>query len=224
MKPIDKIVKIEAGRPDQNSIQRAAHVLQKGGMVVYPTSGLYGLGVSALDAQAMERVFRLKGRDRGKPLLALVADMPMLEKVARPPDNAVRHLMSVFWPGGVTFVIPARRQAHQALTGGAGNIGVRIPGHPVAAALVTAVGIPITGTSANLSGAGGCWDIENLPLELIAGVDLILDAGPLAGGPGSTVVDVSGEVPVVLREGRVAKKEILANHGQYQRKHIDIGP
>ncbi len=187
--------------------------------MVFPTHGLYGLGANALDAEAVERVFKLKRRDPSKPLLALIADMTSLRQVALPPDDAARHLMQSFWPGRVTFVIPAQRQTSDALTGGSGKIGVRIPGHPVAAALVAAVGGPVTGTSANLSGAGGCADIKDLASDLIQGADLILDAGPLAGGKGSTVVDMCSDSPVVLREGSVSKEKIMACHGQYLRSN-----
>lgn len=218
MKPgAKKICHLKSDRIDEQCLHRAAHIIRRGGVVVFPTHGLYGLGANALDGDALERVLRLKRRDRGKPLLSLVADMSALEQVARRPEGAARFLMQCLWPGGVTFVVAAGDKAHDSLTGGGGKIGVRIPGHPVAAALARAAGVPITGTSANLSGAGGCADIKALAPDLIHGADLILDAGPLAGGPGSTVVDICGSVPQVLREGRISEKQIMQCQRLYLR-------
>ena len=118
--------------------------------------------------------------------------------------------MKRFWPGRVTLVFEASGKVPDYLMAGTGKIGIRLAGHPAAAALVAAVQGPVTGTSANLSGQPGCHRIEDLPPAVVEQLDLILDAGPLQGGHGSTVVDVSGNTPTVLREGAVSKNEIMA--------------
>jgi L-threonylcarbamoyladenylate synthase len=208
LKPIDKIVPISAVRPDKPVIARAAQIIRRGGMVVFPTHGLYGLGADPFNAAALERVFAVKDRQPNKALLVLIADISYLERVAAPPSAMALDIMRRFWPGRVTFVLRARKDLPAVLTGSGGKIGVRLVAHPVAAALVRAAGAPVTGTSANISGSGGCAAIEQMDDRLLDGVDLVLDAGPLAGGSGSTVVDVTGRTLRILREGVVPAEEI----------------
>ena len=117
--------------------------------------------------------------------------------------------MDRFWPGRVTLVFEAAATVPNYLTAGSGKIGIRLPGHPVAAALIESLGAPLTGTSANLSGKPGCSCIDDLDPLLVQPMDAVLDAGPLKGGNGSTVVDVTGDIPRVLREGQIPEKDIL---------------
>jgi L-threonylcarbamoyladenylate synthase len=222
LKVTDKIQVVDHRYPDERTIGHAAGIIQRGGVVIFPTRGLYGMGADAASKQAVERIFTLKGRDKRKPLLLLVADMGSLNTVAVPPAGAGLHLIRTFWPGKVTFIVPARPHLLPALTGGGATIGVRIPGHPVAAALVNAVGRPLTGTSANLSDADGCADVGRLDPALVAGVDGILDAGPLKGGSGSTVVDITGKTPAIVREGAVRASEIMDALDQYQRSILTM--
>ncbi|MFZ1983333.1 MAG: L-threonylcarbamoyladenylate synthase [Desulfatitalea sp.] len=209
MKTIARVSAIDALHPDRRIIARSADMLRRGAVVVFPTRGLYGLGADAFNARAVERIFDLKGRNPAKPLLVLVDSLEMIARIARPLNALARHLMASFWPGRVTLVVPARDDLPVGLTGG-GTIGVRLVAHPVAVALVAALGSPLTGTSANLSGAPGCAAVDQHDPAIRDAADLVLDAGLLAGGPGSTVVDVTGDVPVILREGVVAAAEIMA--------------
>jgi L-threonylcarbamoyladenylate synthase len=117
--------------------------------------------------------------------------------------------MDHFWPGGVTLVFKAVDTVPQHLTAGTGKIGIRLPGHPVAAALVDSLGGPLTGTSANLAGRPGSRRIDDLEPNLVQQLDAVLDAGTLKGGTGSTVVDVTQDIPRILREGEISEKEIL---------------
>jgi L-threonylcarbamoyladenylate synthase len=133
----------------------------------------------------------------------------MLESVAEPPSTLIHSLMTHFWPGGVTFVVHARAGLPVVLTGGGANIGVRQVAHPVARAIVQAMQTPLTGTSANLSGGGGCGLVSDIDPAVIATVDLVLDAGRLTGGAGSTVVDCTAEKPLILRAGAVPGDEIM---------------
>jgi len=209
LKIIDKILPVDAAAPQRDVIARAVAVLQSGGMVVFPTQGLYGLGVAALNASAVESIFNLKGRNRAKPILVLIDTLCMLESVAEPPSTLIHSLMTHFWPGGVTFVVHARAGLPVVLTGGGANIGVRQVAHPVARAIVQAMQTPLTGTSANLSGGGGCGLVSDIDPAVIATVDLVLDAGRLTGGAGSTVVDCTAEKPLILRAGAVPGDEIM---------------
>lgn len=210
MKPTGNIIAVDARQPARDTIERAAGLIRRGGVVIIPTTGLYGLAADAGNPEALARIFRIKGRDPGKPILVLIDRMEMLDQVAGEIASPVLQLISRFWPGGVTFVVPAHPGLSPILTSGSGTIGVRRVRHPVAAALVGAAGCPLTGTSANRSGAPGCAAVEEIDPSVLEAADLVLNAGPLAGGPGSTVVDVTATVPVILREGAVAGEHVLA--------------
>ncbi|MBR9980208.1 MAG: threonylcarbamoyl-AMP synthase [Desulfatitalea sp.] len=208
MKPITKIAVVDTARPDPETIRRAALLIRQGGVVVFPTLGLYGLGADPLNPEAVARIFTLKGRDPSKPLLVLIDHPDMMHRIALPVNPMARRLMERFWPGRITFVVQARPDLPPALTAGTGKIGVRQAAHPVAAALVRAVGNPLVGTSANLTGAGGCATVGELDPAVVESVDWVLDAGSLSGAP-STVVDVTDDTPVILREGAVLASVIL---------------
>jgi L-threonylcarbamoyladenylate synthase len=194
----------------RKSIRAAADRIRSGGVVVLPTRCLYGLGADALDPAAVERVFDIKQRPKDKPILVLVHEMSDVERLVRRIPPPARRIMEHFWPGGVTLVFEAASGASPFLTAGTGRIGIRCCGHPVARALAKAAGGPVTGTSANLSGRPPCADISRLDPRIAAAVDLVLDAGLLAGGVGSTVVDVTGDRIRILRDGVVPAAQILA--------------
>lgn len=196
--------------PEPEAISRAEAVIRAGGVVCFPTRCLYGLGADALKAEAVERVFEIKQRPADMPLLVLISRSAQLAELAERVPPIAQLLMERFWPGRLTLVLDARQHIPARLTAGTGKIGIRLAAHPVARALAEAVAGPITGTSANLSGGNGCRQIAELDPRIARQVDLILDGGPLKGGVGSTVVDVTGEAPVVIREGEVSKPEILA--------------
>ncbi len=169
--------------------------------MVIPTRHLYGLAADALNTEALGRVFAIKNRPADKPLLILVRSPADLPGQVRAIPDAARRLMERFWPGRLTLVFEARNVFSAVLTGGTGKVGIRLPGHPVCQALVNKLPHPITATSANLSGLRGCHRIADLPNQMRSAVDLMLDAGPLPPGPGSTVVDVTRSPPRVLRQG-----------------------
>jgi L-threonylcarbamoyladenylate synthase len=191
-------------------IETAAAVIQHGGLVVIPTRGLYGIAADVFNPAAVARVFTLKGRSAKRPLLALINHMDMLSLLVKNVPSQAERLINRFWPGRVTLVLDAVPGLPEGMCSADGKIGVRWVAHPVAAALVCAAGCPITGTSANLSGENGAADIRDIPSPILDGVEMVLDAGPLAGGPGSTVVDATGERPLILRHGVVSAEEITA--------------
>jgi len=177
--------------------------------VAFPTRCLYGLGADAFNPDAVDRIFDIKQRCAKSPILVLIEDrLQLAYLVKRVPDVASK-LMARFWPGRITIVFEAKDTVPLNLTARSGKIGVRIPGHHAAQTLVKAVGGPITGTSANLSGSPGCHRIEDLESQIAGQLDLILDAGNLAGGKGSTIVDVSAGKPKILREGAISTQEIM---------------
>lgn len=202
------IRRIHPENPQPEFILQAAEIVKSGSVVVFPTRCLYGLGADALNRQAVNQVFTIKQRSEQNPILVLIDHPAQMEKlVKRIPDAAAR-LMERFWPGRITLVLEARDKLPGNLTAHTGKIGVRMPGHAVALALVRAVQGPITGTSANLSGRPGCHRIDNLDTKIVGQTELILDAGRLKGGIGSTVVDVTAERLQIIREGEISAKEI----------------
>lgn len=177
-------------------------MLRSGGIVAFPTESFYGLGVHAFDAAAVKRVFRLKGRPETKPLLVLVDSVKMVEALASHISDGARELMARHWPGPLTVVLNAAPTLPEILTAGTGTVGMRLPGHPLALALVRAAGIPVTAPSANPSGEPPPTDAEAARRYFPGGIDLILDGGPTAG-VGSTIADCTVWPPRVLRQGPV---------------------
>jgi len=210
LKITPKIRPIDPQHPHADLIDAAVRLLENGGVIAFPTGSLYGLGADALNTDAVERVFTIKRRPLDKPLLILVPDRAVVFDLAAEVTPAAKRLMDRFWPGRVTIVFKALSVLPANLTAGSGKIGIRLPGHPVAKALVAAFGRPITGTSANPSGHKGCHQIAELDPKLIEQLALVLDAGSLKEGIGSTVVDITGAEPIVIREGVVSKQAILA--------------
>ena len=203
-----EILYVDPESPDQNTIRRAAALIKKGDLVVFPTSSFYGLGADALNVRAVDKVFQAKKRDPRKPVLILIASLADLAPLVQSIPPTATPLIEAFWPGDLTLVFHAADILPSNLSGHTGKIGIRLAGHPVASALVKAVGSPITGTSANLSGKGACTAVEHLDLPIRDQVDLVLDAGRLAGGKGSTVVDVTADPPKILRQGVIDAEEI----------------
>lgn len=179
-------------------------------MVIFPTRTLYGIGVDAFNTAAVNRVFQVKKRLADKPVSVLVKSINDVVSLAAEVPSAAVKLMDAFWPGGLTIVFAARPEVPSSLTAGTGKIGIRVPEHPVAVKLIAALDCPLTGTSANLSGAPGVDCIADLPIEITNNVDIVIDSGKLKGGIGSTVVDVTTDPPTVIREGEVSEK-ILHN-------------
>lgn len=202
--------KVSDRGPDPQVVAAAVDVLKTGGLLVFPTTGLYGLGADALNPASVEKIFQIKQRDFSKPILVLIKDASELGRIAEKVPGAASALMNAFWPGALTIILEARPELPDVLTGNTGKIGIRVPKHPVASALVSAFDGPLTGTSANLSGQGGCSSVADLDSGLVQRVDMVLDAGPLKGGVGSTVVDATADQPLVLREGAVSKQQLEA--------------
>lgn len=192
---------------DSASILAAARVLAAGGLVVYPTETLYGLGADALNEAALQRLVEVKVREPGKPIAVLISDTDMLHDLVEAVPPRAKTLMRRFWPGPLTIVLQARPSVSALLTGNGGGIGIRISGHPIATALVREVGHPITAPSANPAGERPPRCIEEARAYFGSRVDYYLDGGCLPGEPASTVADVRNGLRVI-REGAVAAKDL----------------
>jgi L-threonylcarbamoyladenylate synthase len=187
--------------PDDRALVLAAEVIRAGGIIVYPTETLYGIGANAWDVRAIERVRALKQRTDARPILILIADREILGSlVARVTPSATR-LMEAFWPGPLTLVFPASREVPTALTQGRGTIGIRLSGSPLCRRLVEICSCPLTSTSANPSGGDVLHSVQEIREVFPTGIDLFLDAGPLQAELPSTVIDVSVDPPQLTREG-----------------------
>jgi L-threonylcarbamoyladenylate synthase len=188
----------------------ARRVLNSGGLVALPTETFYALAVKPFDARALARLFTLKARPLSKPVLVLVDGPAMLAQVAGEVPEAGARLLARFWPGPLTLILPARSGLPELLTGGTGTIGVRVPRQAITCRLLSALGFPLTGTSANRSGAPPLVGAAAVAREFGDRVDLILDAGPCPGGLPSTIVDVAATPPRLVRAGAVPRAELRA--------------
>lgn len=182
--------------------------LRTGGVVVFPTDTLYGLGADPGSAGSLARLISLKGREEGKPIPLLLDSAERAGAFAAEIPEAARRLMGRFWPGALTIVLPADPRLFPAVTGAGRTVGLRVPDHPVPRALAKALGGAVTGTSANRAGRPGRWrNPEEIAREFAGGVEWILWDGPSRGGegvsPGSTVVSVEGDRLGLLREGEI---------------------
>jgi L-threonylcarbamoyladenylate synthase len=197
-----RVLAVDPTAPAPDAIAEAAAVLEAGGIVAFPTETFYGLGVAALDAAAVRRLFALKARPESRPILVLVDDPARIERFALLTTGA-RELIARHWPGALTLVLPARPVVPPELTAGTGTIGVRQPAHAVPRALAAALGAPVTAPSANLTGEAPPTTAAEVIAVFDGRIDLVLDGGPTHGGPPSTVLDVTVDPPRLVREGAV---------------------
>ena len=195
---------INLAHPEEASLARAVERLRAGGVIAFPTETLYGLGVDIRQSAAVKRLYELKGRPAEKAVSVVVSDRGMLDEWVQVSERA-EALIAACWPGPLTLVLPAKPPVPAALRGGASGLGVRVPGLALARELCRRLGAPITATSANPSGGPEPRSAEQVAQGLSSGLDLLLDAGPLPEGKASTVVDLCGPRPRLLREGAIAR-------------------
>lgn len=184
-----------------DSIARAVAILRAGGLVAFPTETVYGLGARALDPAALARIFAAKGRPPTHPLIAHVLGVADARELAADWSALASRLAEAFWPGPLTLVVPRASRVPRELTGGGDSVGVRAPSHPVARALILALGEPVAAPSANRYQTLSPTTAAHVAASLGDRVDLILDGGPCSAGIESTVIDLSGGAPVILRPG-----------------------
>ncbi|MBI1816832.1 MAG: threonylcarbamoyl-AMP synthase [Deltaproteobacteria bacterium] len=189
---------------DSTAIAAAAAALQRGALIVYPTETLYGLGADTSNPAALDALVALKVRADHKPISVLIVGNAMLNTVAARITPLARRLIARFWPGPLTLVMTARPSLSNILTAGSGTIGVRWSSHPIANALVEKLGSPLTTPSANPTGQTPPTTIAQARAYFGDRVASYVDGGRLPGGMASTVVDVTGDQPRVLREGAIA--------------------
>jgi L-threonylcarbamoyladenylate synthase len=193
---------------DASAITRAAEILQTGGIVAFPTETVYGLGANALNPAAVRRVFQAKGRPSINPVIVHVGDASLVHSVASDWPEVAGQLAATFWPGPLTLVLPKRDEVPSEVTAGGSTVGVRVPAHPVALALLREAGIPMAAPSANRSSELSPTTAQHVLKSLGDRVNLILDGGPCQGGIESTVVDVTASPARILRPGLITVKQL----------------
>lgn len=187
-------------------LQQAAAMLQRGGLVAFPTETVYGLGADAANGQAVARIFAVKGRPADHPLIVHISDADQMTRWAREIPEAARILAAAFWPGPLTIILPRSSLALDAVTGGLDTIALRVPGHPLALELLQTFGGGVAAPSANRYGRVSPTTAAHVREELGSTVDLILDGGPCRVGLESTIVDLACGMPCVVRPGAVTEQ------------------
>ena len=193
-----------------SAVSKAVEVLRVGGVILYPTDTLYGLGADAFSDEAVDTVYEIKGRDEKKPIHCIVADIEMAERYAAVSNDA-RLLFERLTPGALTLIVKKRPDVKGGIARGLDTIGIRIPKSDFCLALAREFGRPFTTTSANLAGLAPARPVDGILQQLgraAEGIDLVVDAGELPPSEASTVVDLSGEEPAILREGAVPVADV----------------
>ncbi|MGN0483193.1 MAG: L-threonylcarbamoyladenylate synthase [Lachnospiraceae bacterium] len=203
---------------DAAVLQKAGRILKNGGLVAFPTETVYGVGGDALQAESSKKVYAAKGRPSDNPLIVLVAEMQSVENITRNLPKEAYQLAEAFWPGPLTMVLKKNDRVPYETTGGQNTVAVRMPGHPVTLALIRAGGGYVTGPSANSSGRPSPTEASHVYEDLSGKVDLILDGGSVELGMESTIIDLTGNVPTILRPGCISQKMIAEVIGEVKTK------
>ncbi len=204
----------------EEDIQQAAEIIKEGGLVAFPTETVYGLGADALNPEAVGKVYAAKGRPSDNPMIVHISSKNDLSHLTFEITDDIRKLMDAFWPGPLTMVVPAAPVVPRVTTGGLDTVAVRMPSDPVAAALITSSETPIAAPSANLSGRPSPTSARHVIDDLDGRIDAIIQGGDCQVGIESTVVDMTGAVPAVLRPGIITAERLSQALG----KTVEIDP
>ena len=193
---------------DKEAISRAGKIIREGGLVAFPTETVYGLGGNALDEEASRKIYAAKGRPSDNPLIAHIAKFQELAPLVASVPVMAQKLMEAYWPGPLTMIFPKSGAVPYATTGGLDTVAVRMPDDPIARALIEAAEVPVAAPSANTSGRPSPTNADHVEEDLGGRIDMILDGGDVGIGLESTIVDVTGEIPVILRPGYISLEMI----------------
>lgn len=200
-----QVIKIDRKNIDKKSIEESGRILREGGLVAFPTETVYGLGGNAFDAEASSKIYGAKGRPSDNPLIVHIADISELADIASYiPENATK-LMKKFWPGPLTIVFKKTEKVPYATTGGLETVAVRMPNDEIALSMIKAAKVPVAAPSANTSGRPSPTKASHVAEDLDGKIDMILDGGEVGIGIESTIIDVTSEIPMILRPGYITK-------------------
>lgn len=215
-----KMVKIQdTAEIRDEELAEAAQILWDGGLVAFPTETVYGLGANALNEEAAKKIYAAKGRPSDNPLIAHISCMEELEPLVKEIPEAGRKLAEAYWPGPLTMIFPKSSIVPYGTTGGLETVAVRMPSDPVANRLIHLAKVPVAAPSANTSGRPSPTTAQHVWQDMNGRIEMILDGGPVGIGVESTIVDVSGEVPTLLRPGAVTMEMLEKTVG-----HVEIDP
>lgn len=213
------LVTVDSKAPKREVIEQAAHILKNGGLVAFPTETVYGLGANGLDAVACKKIYEAKGRPSDNPLILHIARKEALYDIVKNVPERAEKLIDAFWPGPLTMIFEKKDCVPNEITGGYSTVAVRFPSHKVAQHIIETSGLPIAAPSANSSGKPSPTKASHVIFDLDGKIDMIVDGGNAEVGLESTILDVSGEIPMLLRPGAVTKEMIESVIGQ-----IEIDP
>ncbi len=198
-----KIIKINHNNFSINDLDEASHILKNGGLVAFPTETVYGLGADGLNPEASNKIYTAKGRPSDNPLILHIADLNSLEKLTHHCPDIARRLAKAFWPGPLTMIFQKSKIVPYSTTGGLDTVAIRMPSHPIAKQLIRSSGTSVAAPSANLSGRPSPTRAEHVIEDLNGKIEMIIDGGDVDIGLESTIVDVTGPVPTILRPGYI---------------------
>lgn len=193
---------------DEKSLQRAVELLRREGIGAFPTDTVYGLGARIDSEIAIKKIFEAKGRSHGQPLPILIAEIEQLRQIALKIPPSAWKLADHFWPGGLTFVLAKAPQILELISAGGDTVAVRLPAHPIPVTLIKGLGVPIIGTSANLSGRASLVTAKEVIDQFGETLDFVIDGGRCPGGKESTIIDLTQDPPRILREGAIPREKI----------------
>ncbi len=193
---------------DYQKLRYSAEIIKNGGIVVFPTETVYGIGTNGLDKEAVERLYKIKERPLNKPISLLVSDYEMIEKVVKDINELEYKIMKKFFPGPLTMILNKKDIVPDIVTSGGSTVGIRMPEEEITRKLIEYAGVPIAAPSANISGKASGIDLQEIVKEFGDKVDYYIDGGKSKIGIGSTIVKVENNSIKILREGSISKKEI----------------
>ncbi len=211
-----EIYRIDEDRIDDRLLSRAASVLREGGTVIFPTETVYGLGANALDGAAVKKIFAAKGRPSDNPLIAHVANYDGVPPLVSEINDAARALIKAFMPGPITIIMKRSAAVPDEVTAGLDTVGIRMPSHRIASRLIELAGVPVAAPSANISGKPSPTRPEHVIHDMDGRVDVIIADGECGVGVESTVVDVTGSAPTVLRPGGITLEDLRSVLGKVE--------
>lgn len=211
-----EVVRITELENEYEAIEKAAGIIRSGGLVAFPTETVYGLGGNGLSSLASSKIYEAKGRPSDNPLILHVSSMDMVYPLVENIPEIAEKLMNTFWPGPMTIIMKKSSLVPNETTGGLDTVAVRMPGHPTALALIEAAGLPIAAPSANKSGRPSPTCAQHVYEDLNGRIDMILDGGDVGIGIESTIIDVTGDIPTILRPGFVNMEMIKELLGEVE--------
>ncbi len=215
------IIKVSKQNPEKNLIAKGANIIKSGGLVAFPTETVYGLGADGLNEEAVKKIFLAKGRPQDNPLILHVADKEQVYPLVKSISKEAQRLMESFWPGPLTLLFKKSSLVPNCITAGLDTVAIRMPNHPIALALIQASDVPIAAPSANTSGKPSPTLASHVIEDLNGKIHMIIDGGKTGIGVESTVLDLSGDKPLILRPGGVTLEE-LREHLPYVEEDLSL--